>query len=49
MVRANQKLSFKYFGLFRVLDRFGSVATSSIHPVIQASQLRRSGGVSITF
>jgi hypothetical protein len=39
----------KYFGLFRVLDRFGSVATSSIHPVIQASQLRRSGGVSITF
>lgn len=42
--RANQKLSFKFYGPFQVLDRIGSVAfklqlppTTSIHPVFHES------------
>jgi hypothetical protein len=46
--RSNQKLAFKYFGPFPILSRVGSVAyklqlppSSSIHPVLHVSQLKR--------
>jgi hypothetical protein len=46
LARANQKLSFTYFGPFRIIERIGSVAyllqlpnTSSIHQVVHVSQL----------
>lgn len=45
--RANQKLSFKYYGPFAIVERTSSVAyklqlppTTSIHPVFHVSQIR---------
>lgn len=49
--RSSQKLSFKYFGLYLVLQRVGKVAyrlqlppSSRIHPVVHVSQLKKALG-----
>jgi len=46
--RANQKLSFKFFGPYQIMARVGSIAyklqlldTSAVHPVFHVSQLKR--------
>jgi exosome complex RNA-binding protein Rrp4 len=47
--RSNQKLSFKFFGPYEILERIGAVAyhlnlatNNSIHPVFHLLQLKRS-------
>jgi hypothetical protein len=51
---ANQKLSFKYFVPFEILDRVGAVAYTLklpeqcvVHPMLHISQLKRAVGVSV--
>lgn len=46
--RSNHKLSFKFFGLYKILARIGTIAyklelppPAAIHPVIHVSQLKK--------
>uniref|UniRef100_A0A8R7U9I0 Chromo domain-containing protein n=1 Tax=Triticum urartu TaxID=4572 RepID=A0A8R7U9I0_TRIUA len=47
-IRANQKLAFRYFGPYQVIQHIGAVAyklrlpeSGTVHPVFQVSQLRQ--------
>jgi hypothetical protein len=49
--RSSQKLAFKFFGPYKVVERVGSIAyrpellsSSSVHPVFHVSQLKKAVG-----